>query len=223
MGLKEQIQENPEKFKLFFGIYNRLFGKNKIRIKGQSKLLMQSALLKKTNIYIEGDQNVVEIRNLTKMNGSSIFIKGNKNKIIIDERNGLEECGLWLEDDGNEIQIGVHNRFFKNTHLAALEGTKIIIGEDGLFAPGVEMRTSDSHSILDMDGKRLNPAKDIHVGNHVWIGAGSAVLKGSRIPDECIVGMHSMVNKELDEANSLYVGSPVKKVKTGVTWDSKRR
>ena len=223
MGLKQQIQEKPEKFRLFFGLYNRFLGHNKIRIKGQSKLLIQSAMLKGTRIHIEGNQNVVEIRSLTKMNGSSIFIKGNNNKIIIDERNGFEECVLWMEDDGNEIRIGEHNRFFKNTHLAALEGTKIVVLEDGLFAPGVEMRTSDSHSILNMDGERMNPAKDIFVGKHVWIGAGSVLLKGSSIPDESIIGMNSMVNKKLDEKNSLYVGSPVKKVKTGVTWDSKRR
>lgn len=222
MGLKDKVKSHPEKYKGLFTVYNHICGRNKIVVKGASKVTIGTALLKHVHIYVEGEGNLVEIGDLTRMNHTRIFVKGNHNVIRIGKNNGFEESSLWLEDDNNLVQIGEHNRFFKNSHLAALEGTAIRIGSDSLFAPGVEMRTSDSHSIFDMEGTRLNKAKDISVGNHVWIAVGSVLLKDASLPDDSIVGMHSMVNKPLEEKNCLYVGNPVRKAKSGVTWDSKR-
>lgn len=222
MGIKDKVKNHPQKYKGLFTVYNHICGRNKIVVKGNSKVLIGAALLRHVHIYVEGVDNLVEIGNLSRMNRTQIFVKGNHNIIRIGENNGFEESSLWIEDDNNLIQIGEHNRFFKNSHLAALEGTAIRIGSDSLFAPGVEIRTSDSHSILDLEGTRLNKAKDITVGNHVWIAVGSVLLKGAGLPDDSIVGTHSMVNKALEEKNCLYVGNPVRKAKSGVTWDSKR-
>lgn len=222
MGIKDKVKNHPEKYKWLFYVYNHICGRNKIIVKGNSKVTTGAALLKHVRIHVDGEDNLIEIGNLTRMNHVGIFVKGNHNVIRIGENNGFEGSSLWIEDDNNVIQIGEHNRFFKNSHIAALEGTSVQIGSDGLFAPGVEMRTSDSHSILDVNGVRLNKAKNISVGNHVWIAVGSVLLKGAVVPDNSIVGMHSMVNKPLEEKNCLYVGNPVRKAKTGVTWDSKR-
>lgn len=223
MGMKDRIKDDPAKYKWLCSVYNYIFGRNKIHIKGKSKVKIGTSLLKHVHICVEGEDNLIEIGNLTRMNDTEIFVRGSHNIIRIGENNGFEGSSLWIEDDNNVIQIAEHNRFFKNSHLAALEGTSITVGSDGLFAPDVQMRTSDSHSILDMEGRRLNKAKDISVGNHVWLAVGTVLLKGASIPDECIVGMHSMVNKPLEERNCLYVGNPVHKAKTGVTWDSRRR
>lgn len=222
MGLKDKVKRNPEKYKGLFWLYNRVCGRNKIAVRGRSRLVMGTCLLKKVHITVEGEDNIIEIGNLTRMSRVDIFVKGNHNVIRIGANNGFEESSLWIEDDNNVIQVGEHNRFFKNSHLAALEGTTIQIGSDGLFAPGVEMRTSDSHSILDMNGVRQNRAKDISVGNHVWIAAGTVLLKGASVPDDSVVGIHSLVNKPLEEKNCLYVGNPVRRVKSGITWVSER-
>lgn len=222
MDMKDKVKNNPAKYKWLFSVYNHVCGRNKIVIKGKSKVVIGAAMLKQVRIRVDGEDNLIEIGNLTRMNRVEIFVKGSNNVIRIGENNGFEESSLWIEDDNNLIQIGEHNRFFRNSHLAALEGTAIRIGSDGLFAPGVEMRTSDSHSILNMGGIRLNKAKDISVGNHVWAAVGTVFLKGAVVPDNSIVGMHSMVNKLLDEKNCLYVGNPVRKVKSGVTWVPER-
>lgn len=223
MGMKDNIKKNPEKYRWLCSIYNALCGGNKIRVQGSSRLVTGSSLLKHVRVHVEGEDNLIEIGNLTRMKNTEIFVKGSHNIIRIGENNGFEGSSLWIEDDYNVIQIGQHNRFFQNSHLAALEGTSITVGNDGLFAPDVQMRTSDSHSILDMEGGRLNPAKDIFVGNHVWIAVGTVLLKGSAVPDDCIVGMHSLVTKPLEEKNCLYLGNPVRRVKLGVTWDSRRK
>ncbi len=222
MGLKERVKESPGKFKWMMNLYNKVLGGNSFKVKG-CRLEINCALLKRSRIEAHGLGNSIEIGQLTRMTGTTIFIKGNNNKVIIDDENGFENCSIWIEDDNNEIHIGRHNRFFKNSHLAALEGTKITIGCDGLFAPDVQIRTSDSHSIIDKDsGRRVNAAADVTIGDHVWIATGAVVLKGSVVPSDCVVGINSLVNKKLDEESCVYAGNPAKKVKTGVSWDSKR-
>lgn len=222
MGIKERIKDNPSSYRIFFSIYNRFFGKNRCKGKRGNRIVTDSALLKRTNISIDGKGNTIEIGSLTKLTDTKIYIKGNNNRIVIGQQNGFAGSSLWIEDDGNAILIGKHNRFFEGCHLAAIEGTSIIVGENGLFAPEVQFRTGDSHSILDMDGKRINPSKDINIGNHVWAGARSAILKGSVVPDDCVIGMSSLVNKSFSEKNCVYAGNPAAKVKSGINWQSER-
>jgi acetyltransferase-like isoleucine patch superfamily enzyme len=223
MGIKDKIKNNPEKFRLAFKMHNKFFGGNKITVHGKSVIKAEEAFLKNVRICVSGDGNVIEIGRLTRMNDTTIYITGNNNRLIIDERNGFEASSLWMEDDNNTITIGAHNRFFKNSHLAALEGTTITIGRDGLIAPEVQLRTSDSHSILDLEGKRTNQAADIKVGNHVWLAAGAVLLKGSEIPDDSVVGIRSLVTKKFIESNCVYAGNPAVKVKEGITWNSQRK
>lgn len=222
MGIKEQIKKNPEKFSLVLSFYNYFLGRNKIRIKGKSKIKINSSLLKKAQITVIGDGNEIVIDSLTQFKNSRIFIKGNNNKIIINKNNGFDGSCLWIEDNDNVISIDEHNRFFENTHLVAMEGTKLSIGKDGLFAPGVQIRTGDSHSIMDMEGNRTNQSQDIVIGNHVWISAEAIVLKGSVIPDDVVIGIRSFVNKKLEESNCVYGGTPAKLLKRGVKWSSQR-
>lgn len=47
---------------------------------------------------------------------------------------------------------------------------------------------------------------------------GVSVLKGSVIPDNVVVGKSSTVAGKLDESHSAYVGTPAKKIKSGVNW-----
>ncbi|MFK4770129.1 acyltransferase [Rhizobium sp. ZW T2_16] len=52
----------------------------------------------------------------------------------------------------------------------------------------------------------------IEVGDGSWIGAGVIIFPGVRIGPGCIIGAGSVVTKSCD-ANSLYVGSPARKLK----------
>ena len=51
------------------------------------------------------------------------------------------------------------------------------------------MATSDAHSIIDSQTQsRINPAADIVVHNHVWIGNGTYINKGCEIGENTIIG-----------------------------------
>ena len=160
----------------------------------------------------------VKIGGNTSLKACTFVFKGRNNKIVVGDNVRLTGVTFWFEDDGNEIIIGDNTTMEGNNQLAACEGTKIIIGQDCMFARNVNLRTTDSHSIVDGDGKRLNPGKDIIIGNHVWIGTDVLVLKGTCIPDNCIVSAKALVAAHEYEQNSIIGGVPAKKIKCDVNW-----
>lgn len=90
-----------------------------------------------------------------------------------------------------------------------------------MFSNSIIVRTSDSHPIFDEDGKRSNPAKDVEIGNHVWIAPNSKVMKGVTIGEGSIIGSDTIVTKDIPES-CLAVGHPAHVVKTNVKWTRDR-
>lgn len=120
----------------------------------------------------------------------------------------------------NKLLIG---RDFSSTGWVVFDfccgGGDITIGDDCLFADGV-FWTGDFHVIRDKKtGRILNHNADIVVGRHVWLGTGVKVLKRACIPDNAIVGAHSLVTHRFDAPNVVLAGVPAKVVKTDVDWE----
>lgn len=87
-------------------------------------------------------------------------------------------------------------------------------GKDIQLAWGDLLMDSDTHTIFDEEGKVINEDGEIILGDKIWMGCDCKVLKGSIIPDNCVIGANSVVTEgsRLD-ANSLIVGCPAKSVK----------
>lgn len=129
---------------------------------------------------------------------------------------------FYISDFNSRITIG-KDFTMESGHIASTEGKNIIIGEDCMFANDIEIRNGDSHSIISIQsGMRINDAKDVEIGNHVWLCAHSRILKGSSIPNNSIIGNSCLVSGILTQSNSIYSGIPAKLIKSGVTWDRKR-
>lgn len=87
-----------------------------------------------------------------------------------------------------------------------------------MFSNHIIIRTSDFHPIYDKDTYiRLNPAKPVITGNHVWIAPYSTIMKGANIHDNAIVSSNIIVTKDVP-AKSLVVGMPARVVKQNVQW-----
>lgn len=170
-----------------------------------------------------GTDNVIILGNHVQLHHITISIFGSHNRIVIRDNNHLDSLRMAMEDDGNEIEIGKHNFIGSGSLVAALEGTKIMIGDDCMIASPCEIRTSDSHSLLDADGKRINYAKDIILGGHVWVGMGCLILKGAVVPKDCVVAAKSAVCalKNVKEG-SLLGGTPARVLKENINWNHKR-
>ena len=165
----------------------------------------------------------MEVQDGAILKHCTIRVSGNNNRIVFCEKSFAKGADLCTEDDGNSIVIGQRTNLCGKIHLAAIEGTKILIGEDCLFSSEIVFRTGDSHSILDLDGNRTNPSEDIVIGDHVWLGHRVLINKGVHIGADNIVGTAAVVTKSISETNAVIAGVPAKVIKTGVNWDKERK
>lgn len=97
----------------------------------------------------------------------------------------------------------------------------IYIGQDVMFSWQIMLFTGDGHSITDFDGNLINPADDIVISDHVWIGQGVKVLKGSFVNKNCIVAMNTLINKKINESGVLIAGCPGRIVRKNIQWSRK--
>lgn len=85
------------------------------------------------------------------------------------------------------------------------------IGDDCQFGCDIRIDTADGHAIYNEENKQiLNTPKDVNIGNHVWLCRSVSILKGASIPDNCVVGLGSVVTKSFSKTNSLLVGAPAR-------------
>ncbi len=66
-----------------------------------------------------------------------------------------------------------------------------------------------SADILKFDGYRSAPT---NIGDNVWVGEKSTILKGVQVGNNTIIAANSVVNNNL-ESNGVYAGSPAKLIK----------
>lgn len=189
----------------------------------EGKLLITNQGLYKIKKSVKGTSNHLIIGKGCILNNVVIHIKGNNNTIEFDENVKVgKECSFWCEGNNCKIFIGKRTTFTQKVHLNCQENnSKIECGEDCMFSNNIIIRTSDSHAILDTKTmERINPAKNIAIGDHVWIAPKSMIMKGVNIGNNVIIGSNTLVTKCIPN-NVLVVGMPAKIVKEGVTWSRK--
>jgi acetyltransferase-like isoleucine patch superfamily enzyme len=138
-------------------------------------------------------------------NGVKLFtIEENGGKINIDTGNiFIDECSFIGADIfvrfGGKVTIGKYSGFSFGTEIVCDEN--ISIGDYCMFSYNLNIYDTNSHSTdwrerrisLENRGKEtIKPTtKPVRIGNDVWIGKNSSILKGTTIGNRCIVGMDS--------------------------------
>ena len=173
---------------------------------------------------IEGNNHKIIIGNGCVLQNTMLHIRGNNNRILFEENCLVgENCSFWMEGNNISIIIGAGTTFTHTIHFCAQEdNTSIRVGTDCMFSNNIIVRTSDSHPIYKLQTQeRINPAKDVVIGNHVWVAPNTKIMKGAQIGDGAIIGSDTMVSHHVPE-NALAVGHPAKIVKSDVEWTRER-
>lgn len=212
--LKMKIKSFVKKtIRLVRVIETRLFWGRKMLL-GRNTIMVGCKLLGKCygKIQIGNNCELCNVRfHISKVPG---------NRIIIGDGVKLIDTEFILRNGGNNtIIIGDFVTTGGRVQFAACEGKTITVGEDCQFAHNIQVWTNDHHPIYDVDGKRVNPAKDVVIGNRVWIGTNVMILKGTYIGNGNVIGAGSVVTNRAVACNSIYVGSPLKKVKENIRWE----
>lgn len=204
-------------------IYN-LLSFDKVLIKGKhNKIEKKYSFFRKNKITIIGNNNHISFGLGTRMNKCRIYIYGNDCSLHIGNNCFCLNSEFYFEDTNCLIDLGYKTNSLGVNFAITEPNSKIVVGEQCLFSSDIEVRTGDSHSIIDLTTKkRINYAKSVTIGNHVWVGAHARLLKGSRIPDDSIVANSAIVTKEFEVTNCIIGGFPAKVIKQGVTWQNER-
>lgn len=175
------------------------FNKSRIVIDGRGNKVAIYGELYNTHIFIYGSNNTLVLDRKCRIHNTSITIRAENSIVSVDK---LSTIG-----GGNIVCMGVNN--------------KIIIGKRCMFSDSIDIWNSDSHPIYSLETEQIiNVSKEIIIGDDVWIGKNSAVLKGVHIGNGAICGMKSLVTKDIPE-KSLCVGLPAKVIKSNIYWERK--
>lgn len=179
----------------------------------------------KTFLKNSGENNSLILKSKSKfgtLGTPKVDFIGNNNTIIFEEFAVFKRGHLRIVGDNQTISVG-RKTTINSAYLLVDEGCSITIGEDCMFSNGIELRTTDAHSILDKEtGERINKAKSIVIGNHVWVGKEVMISKGVNIPSNVIVGARALVTKSFTNEYVAIAGVPAVEVKSGVTWDRRK-
>lgn len=188
-------------------------------------------------LELEGNEFIGELPRLTN---SQINFHG-KNNILVCEEGvhlwnsridfNLDNSVLYLSGSSHDysVNISLHknnvcfigkNTFFNGrTNFVLSEAKNIILGDNSFISYNVVFRTSDGHCIYDdVTKRRMNYAKSIYVGDHVWFGQNAMIFKGSRIGSGAIIGANSVVSNHEIPSNTTYAGSPVRMIHEKTFW-----
>lgn len=129
--------------------------------------------------------------------------------------------GLMLIGYGSYIQIGDNATLkigdsFVNREVKIICNKQITIENGCVIAMGTVIRDNDggNHLILSEDYKNQKP---VSIGDNVWLGENSMVLKGVTIGEGSVVAAYSLVTKDVPP-HCIVAGVPAKVIRENIDW-----
>lgn len=146
-----------------------------------------------------------------------------KRKEILRELMGEQADKAWIEapfycDYGDNIEVG--ENFYSNTNLTILDCAPVRFGDNVLIGPNVGIYTAGHPVHPDHRTSTWEYAREIRVGNCVWIGGGVTINPGVTIGDNAVVASGSVVTKDIP-ANVIAGGNPAKVIREITDEDRK--
>jgi len=154
-------------------------------------------------------------------NGLPLFRFSNSSKVVLSESLiftsnpkinlvGLSKrCSIYVGDDA-KLHIGKNSGF---SGVSIYCKKNIYIGENVNLGGNVMIWDTDFHP-LDYQDRRIHnetkiSSKPIHIGDDVFVGANSIILKGVNIGDRSVIGAGSVVSKNVP-SDQIWAGNPAR-------------
>ena len=229
---------------MFKNILNLL--RSRLKNHGRNKVDVPKDFFGKYKILISGSQNVLSIGHKCKCKNLIVKIRGQNNRVVIEDNfhcKGL--CEIYIVGTNSSVFVGSnvavdvslkiyeHNNgqnckinigklcsFYKTEIHNYDDDASVDIGEDCMFAYDTVVYNTDGHAVLS-EGKPCNQARELKIGQHVWVGWGATILKNSRVAGGGIIGKNTTIAGAFDEPDCAIVGNPARVVKHNISWDRK--
>ncbi len=131
------------------------------------------------------------------------------------------------------INYGTHTfigeNFFANFNFTVMDDARVFIGDNVAIGPNVSLLATN-HPLIAQERMGLDAAgnttlaeyaRDIHIGDNVWLAANVCVTDGVTIGDGAVIGAGSVVTRDIP-AGCLAVGVPCRPLRPITEADSCR-
>jgi len=191
------------RFPVFVSFRTKLISaKGSIQINGPIKTGMIRIGYGEVGIFDKKYHRVLwEVRGTIVFNGGALFKFGSRVSVA----------------ENAELRIGDGFRISPDSSVICYK--KVSIGNNVRISWETILMDNDFHLIKTMDGKLLNPTSDIKIGDDVWIGMRTTILKGSKVGNQVIIGSGTLLNKAIPGSNQVIAGNPARVIKKGVLWE----
>ena len=140
----------------------------------------------------------------------------------------LRENAVWGSNGGCKVSYGstieilkgalLDSKYFMvNSNSILIAAKKISLGQDVMIARNVVIYDSDFHEIY-YEGIKGNRSKDVIIGEHVWIGTNSMILKGVNLKKGCVVAANTIVTENVESENLIGIKSEIKCINNQIQW-----
>lgn len=192
--------------------------------------------------YADDNGNRIDYDGEPAARNVSITFRGRNNRIVAPQGVKVEYLHVNFDCDNGTLILGANPKvggikaairigqdatvkFGDNVNMTgvctitAVEGRTVSFGEDVMIAQDNQFRTDDAHPIFDVTtGKRLNVARDVTIGNHVWFANSASALAGAQVGDGSVVGFRSLVTGKIPN-NCIAAGTPAKVIRRNIAWE----
>ncbi len=178
---------------------------------------------KGTRIQIAKTARIVMHSGTLHLNSNKI--KGSKAECLVL----LRENAVWEINGVVSLYYGagvqVHNdaklvmqSAYMNTGSLIICGYKITAGQELSMARMAFILDDDHHPIYNAENVRINEPKEIVIGDNVWLGMKSTVLKGAEIGNQCVIGANCLVASNIPD--HMMVGTaPARPAMKDIHWE----
>ena len=174
-----------------------------------------------SSVEFFGENNVLVFSPNVTLYKSSFSFKGNNSLIYISGSSESISLNITVYMDST-VYVGEDLATNGTVSIIASEARHDFLGNNCLISKGCSIRTGDAHKLYDIaTGVRLNEGRSVFLGDHVWLGWGVNVLKGSRLYSGTIAGLGAVLTGKEYFSNTAYGGNPAKPIAHNVCFDKK--
>lgn len=167
--------------------------------------------------YFSSDPELVADRRLAKKRMEIINAEEDdrQRSELLKQFFGKTEAAVYVEprivfDYGYNIFVG--KNFYANFNCTFLDACPIVIGDNCMLAPNVQLYTVNHPLHPAKRNSGLEYGKSITLGDSVWVGGGAIIVPGVTLGNNVVVAAGAVVTKSFPD-NVVIGGNPARIIK----------
>ena len=126
---------------------------------------------------------------------------------------GFKNGSILIQARMKQSKIIIGQRNFVSNNVSIIANNAVVIGNNCQIGNDVQIFDSDFHELSpETRNHSAGKTKPVYIGDNVWVGSNSIILKGVHIGNGAVIAAGSIVTKNVKNS-TLVAGNPAKYIK----------